>query len=203
MRSGAAEWTPKCLHDLRTFAKVHSQSFAGEELSAGWFDNCFGIRCSRALRREDRQRETGEAEDFGGARIMKAFTWASLLARILERQAARATDFHRLADHAGLLRFRAGHRVCPEALYAHEQRFFPCRPVDAGVDLRTGFHLRDPGRAGSHRDGCLGGEVWHCDEPLLLDWRDPRDGVRGHLHDAVLLRIEGAIGAGVSAAALR
>ena len=51
--------------------------------------------------------------------------------------------------------------------------------------------------------GASGAKYGIIDQPFLLDRRHPGDGVRRHLHDAVLLRLEGALGAGVSAAALR
>ena len=45
-------------------------------------------------------------------------------------------------------------------------------------------------------------QVRHHDQPLLLGGRDPGDGLPGDLHDAVLLRLQGALGAGVPEAAL-
>ena len=60
---------------------------------------------------------------------------------------------------------------------------------------RARVHLGEPRRAGSDRDGRVGGEVRHRHEPLLLDRRDPGDGVRRAVHDAVLLRIARALGA--------
>ena len=42
-------------------------------------------------------------------------------------------------------------------------------------------------------------QVRHRDQPLLLGRRDPGDGVRRHLHDAVLLRLARALGARVPA----
>ena len=52
-----------------------------------------------------------------------------------------------------LLRIRAGHRLCPEALRCARATIFSGRPLDSGVDLRAGLHLREPGRAGGNRDG--------------------------------------------------
>ena len=49
----------------------------------------------------------------------------------------------------------------------------------------------------------LGGEVRHHHQPVLLDRCHSRHGLCGHLYDAVLLRIEGAIRARVPAHALR
>ena len=51
--------------------------------------------------------------------------------------------------------------------------------------------------------GALAAQVRHRDQSLLLDRRDSRDGVCRHFHDAVLLRLAGAVGAGVSEAAVR
>jgi ABC-type dipeptide/oligopeptide/nickel transport system permease component len=51
--------------------------------------------------------------------------------------------------------------------------------------------------------GASGAKYGIVDQPLLLDRRHPGDVLRGHLYDAVLLRVEGAVGAGVSAHALR
>ena len=46
-------------------------------------------------------------------------------------------------------------------------------------------------------------QVRHRHQPLLLGGRDPGDGLRGPLHDAVLLRLAGALGARIPAAAVR
>ena len=68
--------------------------------------------------------------------------------------------------------------------------------------LRTGLYLRQPGCPGSDRHGRVGREIRHRDQPFLLDWRYSGDDVRRRLHDAFLLRFEGALSAGVSATAL-
>ena len=67
--------------------------------------------------------------------------------------------------------------------------FFLGRPLDSRLGRGLGVYLGQSGRAGSHRHGRLGRQVWHRDQPFLLDRRHPRDGVRRHLHDAVLLRL--------------
>ncbi len=46
-------------------------------------------------------------------------------------------------------------------------------------------------------------EIRHGDQSLLLDRRHSRDGVCGHLHDAVLLRLASPIGAGILETAIR
>ena len=53
---------------------------------------------------------------------------------------------------------------------------------------------------GMAASGC---EIRHRHQPFLLDRRDPGDGVRRTVHDAVLLRLTGAFRAGISAAAFR
>ena len=49
----------------------------------------------------------------------------------------------------------------------------------------------------------LGGQVRDRHQPLLLGGRDPGDGLRRHLHDAVLLRLAGPLGARIPPAAVR
>src|SRR6184192_1522093 len=58
-------------------------------------------------------------------------------------------------------------------------------------------------RSGNHRHGGVRREVRHRDESLLLDWRDPGNGVPRHFHDAVLLRIARAIGTRISPSEVR
>ena len=64
-------------------------------------------------------------------------------------------------------------------------------------------HLRQSGRPGSDWHGRVRRQVRHRDQPLLLDRRDPRDGVRRPVHDAVLLRLAGPLRARVPPAPIR
>ena len=50
--------------------------------------------------------------------------------------------------------------------------------------------------------GASGREVRHRHQPFLLDWRNSGDGLRRRVHDAVLLRLAGALGARISPPAL-
>src|SRR5207244_428703 len=80
---------------------------------------------------------------------------------------------------------------------------FSLRPLDSRVGRGARIPLRQPRRAGSDRHGRLGGQGRHGDQLFLLGGRDSRDGVSRGLHDAVLLRLAGALGARVPEDALR
>ena len=84
------------------------------------------------------------------------------------------SDRDRLADYAGLFRVRVRHRLPSETPHAHQHRLFPGRTSAACLGVRTGLHFRQPGCTGSYRHGCLGREVWHRDQPVLLDRRHSR-----------------------------
>src|SRR5690242_2620538 len=118
----------------------------------------------------------------------------SSMERILR---ATRTPFDRLRDYPAVFRFRAGHWIRPEKIHEDEHGFFPVRPLDSGVDCGTGVFVGEPGRAGSDRNGRKRGEVRDFDFAFLLDWGGTGDAVRRGLHDAVLLRIAGAVGAGI------
>src|SRR5580698_8552199 len=107
----------------------------------------------------------------------------------------REPDNYRLAHHASVFRFCAGYWLRTQAIYEDEQRFLPGRALTASLDLRAGFHLCQPGRAGSDWHGCFRREIWYCYEPFLLDRRHSCDDLCRRLHDAFLLRIKGALGA--------
>ena len=111
------------------------------------------------------------------------------------------SDRRRDSDH--LFRLRSRDRLCLKAPHAHKHGFFSFRTLDSRLGRRPGISLGQSRRAGSHRHGCLGREIRHHDEPFLLGGRDSRDGLRRRLHDAVLLRVEGALRAGVFEAAFR
>ncbi len=89
------------------------------------------------------------------------------------------------------------------AIREEQRRLLPVRTVHSRVDHRPGVHLGQPGRPGSDRHGRVGRQVRDDDQPLLLGRRHPGDGLRRHLHDAVLLRLASAIRAGVPEAPLR
>ena len=119
------------------------------------------------------------------------------------KEPAFETDLCRLDHHDPLLRVCAGHWRGPEALHEDEQGLLSGGAGAAGVDLRAGVHQRQPGRAGSDRDGGIGRKIWPGDGAVLRHRRHPSHDLRGHLHDAVLLRLESTQRAGVSAPALR
>src|SRR6266403_1354744 len=115
---------------------------------------------------------------------------------------ATRTPFDRLHDYPALFRFRAGHRVCSEKVYEDEHGLFPFRTVDPRVDCRLGVSFGEPGGAGSDRDGRERGEVRNFDFALLLDRGGSGDAVCRDFHDAVLLRVAGALRAGIPKASL-
>ena len=79
--------------------------------------------------------------------------------------------------------------------------FLSGRAIPAWV-CGLAFLSANLGAPGGDRHGRVGGQVRDHDQPLLLGRRDPGDGVCGHLHDAVLLRLQGPLGAGVPEAAV-
>ena len=82
-------------------------------------------------------------------------------------------------------------------------RLLPLRPLAAGVDHRPGVHRRQPRRARDPRPGGQRRPVRRPGGPLLLDRRGPGDDLPGAVHDALLLRRQGPLGARVPAAALQ
>ena len=82
-------------------------------------------------------------------------------------------------------------------------RLLPVRTVTAGVGDRAGVHLRQPRRRRDHGHVGVRCGVRAADRALLLGRRDPGDAVPRRRDDAVLLRLEGALGAGVHAAPVR
>ena len=74
-----------------------------------------------------------------------------------------------------------------------QQRFSDGRTLRAGVDHQPRVHRRQPGGTGTYRHVGVGREVWNHDRPFLLDWRHSSHPVRGHFHDAVLLRQQSAL----------
>ena len=85
----------------------------------------------------------------------------------------------------------------PAPPHAHVERLPAFRTLVAAVGDWPGVPERQSGRTGSHRHGGLRCQVRHHHEPFLLGGCDASDGVCGALHDAVLLWLAGAVGAGL------
>jgi hypothetical protein len=113
------------------------------------------------------------------------------------------TRQHRLPHRRDLLRLCPRHRLGPEEAHEGERRLPDVGPLHPRLGRRPRVPLGQPGGPGGDRHGGLRRQVRHHDEPLLLGGRHPGHGVPRRLHDAVLLRLEGPLGAGVPEAALR
>ena len=112
-------------------------------------------------------------------------------------------ELRRLRDHRDLLRRRPRRRVRGQALHQEQPRLLPVGALPAGLDHGPGVHLRQPRR---HRGARHGGQrcaVRRRDRQLLLARRDPGHGLPRPGDDAVLLRLQGPLGARVPAAALQ
>src|SRR5271166_3268198 len=109
----------------------------------------------------------------------------------------------RLLDHPDLLRFRPRDRLCPETICENQRGFSVIRQIDSRMDRRFGISFGESGCTRSDWDGSFRRQIWNCDEPFLLAGRHSRDGLRGHFHDALLLRLEGEVGARLSVATVR
>ena len=81
--------------------------------------------------------------------------------------------------------------------------YFLSGPLAARVDHGPGLHLGQPGRARGARHGGQRRPVRRLHRPLLLDRRGAGHGLPRHRDDALLLRLQGPIGAGVPAPALQ
>src|SRR5689334_22727771 len=106
------------------------------------------------------------------------------------------TYIRRLLDPCAVFRIRVGYRVVPS-----EERQFQFglpdeRPLAAPMDYVAGFSGRQYGCARNDRNVRLRRKVRDDDLPLLLGRRDSGDAVRRGIHDAVLLRQQGALGPG-------
>ena len=66
-----------------------------------------------------------------------------------------------------------------------------------------GLHLRQPRGSRTGRHGRQRRQIRHCHQPFLLGGRHPRHDLPGRVHDAVLLRLQGPIGARIPEDALR
>ena len=109
----------------------------------------------------------------------------------------------RLPHPRHLLRVRAGHRGHRPALGLGLARLLPLRALAARVGDRSGVHLGEPRRRRDHGDVGQRRRDRHRDGALLLDRRHPRDALPRRRDDAVLLRLEGALGPRVHVPAVR
>src|SRR3982750_921199 len=110
------------------------------------------------------------------------------------------TYLRRLDGNVDLFRVRSGNRFCPEAVHENEHRLLPVGPLDPGLDHGACVPVGESWRAGSYWDGRVGGEIRDRYQPFLLDRCGARDDFSRHFHDAFLLRLAGAFGAGISEA---
>lgn len=122
---------------------------------------------------------------------------------IPRRRAPAPHERARLHDPRHLLRGRARHRLRRQGLGQDQPRLLPLRPLTARLDHRPRLHLRQPRRDRDPGDGREQRAVRRLHRALVLDRRHPRHGVPGPGDDAVLLRLEGPLGPGVPAPALR
>jgi hypothetical protein len=109
----------------------------------------------------------------------------------------------RLRDHRRVLHRRAGHRLRRPALREDEPRLLPLGTIAARVDHRPRVRLRESRRPRAARPGGERRPVRHRRRALLLDRRNPGDGLPRARDDALLLRLEGPQRAGVPAPALQ
>ncbi|CAA9343457.1 MAG: Predicted sodium-dependent galactose transporter, partial [uncultured Nocardioidaceae bacterium] len=109
----------------------------------------------------------------------------------------------RLHPDRRLLRLRARHRAGSAAVHLEQPRLLPLRPLAARLGHGPGVHLRQPRRGRDHGDVGERCSVRYRHGPLLLDRRRARDALPRRRDDAVLLRLEGAVGPGVHASAVR
>ena len=113
------------------------------------------------------------------------------------------TDFVDYAILATYFLVVLGVGFAAKRVHPLEPGLLPVRPLAAGVDHRPRVHLRQPRRARGDRHVGQRRPVRRRDGQLLLDRRDPGDGLPRPRDDAVLLRLEDPLGAGVPAAALQ
>ena len=83
------------------------------------------------------------------------------------------------------------------------EEFFMAGPRDDRVDCGPELCFRQPRLAGADGLGRIGVSIRHPGNALVLDRRHSRHAVPGPGDDAVLLRVEDALGARVSGSALR
>src|ERR671913_539656 len=99
----------------------------------------------------------------------------------------------RLLHYRGVLRVRARHRGRAQDEDADLRGLLPLWEVSAELDHGPRLPGCEPGGAGDHGDGRRCGDVRDHAVPLLLDRRDPGDGLRGSVYDPLLLRQSGPL----------
>ena len=109
----------------------------------------------------------------------------------------------RLRHHRPLLRLRPRHRGHGTAIGVRLDRLLPLRPLAARLGDRPRLHLGQPRRRRDHGHVGQRRPVRHLDRALLLDRRHPRHALPRRRDDAVLLRLEGALGPRVHVPPLR
>ena len=109
----------------------------------------------------------------------------------------------RLLPHRHLLRLRHRRGLHGQDANLLLQRVPHLGPLPARLGDRHRLRLGQPRRRGDHGHVRQRGEVRPADLPLLLDRRHPGHAVPGAGHDALLLRLQGPLRAGVHAQALR
>src|SRR5271166_3373689 len=108
----------------------------------------------------------------------------------------------RLPDPAYLYRLRRRDRLRSQEVHEEFVGLPHVRPLDPDLGDRAGIHLGEPRRARARRHGGERRQVRRHNRPLLLGGRHTGDGVPLRVHDAVLLRLEGALRARVPEDAL-
>lgn len=109
----------------------------------------------------------------------------------------------RLHPHRHLLRLRHRRRTHRPVQGRHGGRLPHLWPFPAGLGDRYRLRLGEPRRGRDHGNVRQWRRVRHADLPLLLDRRGPGHDLPGTGHDALLLRLQGALGTRVHAQALR
>ena len=99
----------------------------------------------------------------------------------------------RLLYYRRVLRVRARHRGRAQDQDADLRGLLPLREVAAELDHGPSLPGGELGSPGDHGYGRGGGDVRDHAVPLLLDRRDPGDGLRGPVHDPLLLREQGPL----------
>ena len=104
---------------------------------------------------------------------------------------------------AAVLRHGHLHRLLPEEPHQHQRRVLHGGARNDGLDRRPELLSRQPRLARADGLGRRGLPVRHPGRALVLDRRHPRHALPGHRDDALLLHLQDALGARLSATALR